>query len=75
MLRERKAGITGGLARMLSLATLRLLHRHLDDFTLVHKVRSGTMAAAELERILRDSGAEAQEIKDALTDYQRHRSE
>jgi hypothetical protein len=60
---------------MLSLATLRLLHRHVDDFVLVQKARTGTLTVAELERILRDSGVEAQEIKEALTDYRQHRSE
>jgi hypothetical protein len=60
---------------MLSLATLRLLHRHVDDFVLVHKARTGILTVAELERLLRDSGVEAQEIKEALTDYRRHRSE
>jgi hypothetical protein len=60
---------------MLDTNTMRLLHRFVDDFVFIRKVRSGTVSEAELGRVLRDSGADSQEIQDVLADYRRHRSE
>jgi hypothetical protein len=60
---------------MLNTNTMRLLHRFVDDFVFIRKVRSGTVSEAELGRVLRDSGADSQEIQDVLADYRRHRSE
>jgi hypothetical protein len=60
---------------MLNTNTMRLLHRIVDDFVLIRKVRSGTVSEAELGRVLRDSGADSQAIQDVLADYRRHRRE
>jgi hypothetical protein len=60
---------------MLSARTLRFLHRQIDDFVVIHKARSGSLSVAELERLLRNSAADAQEMKEALADYRRYRNE
>ena len=63
--------MTDGHKPSLSLKSLRVLHRHLDDVALTIKVKSGEIAAVELERLLRRSGAEAEEIQHVLADYRR----
>ncbi len=57
----------------LSLKSLRILHRHLDYVALTIKVKSGQMAEVELERLLRRTGAETEEIQYVLADYRRCR--
>lgn len=60
---------------MLRANTLRLLHRLLDDFVLIGKVRSGTMTVVQLENLLRYSGGDAREIQNIVTEYRQYRSE
>ncbi|HMK33930.1 MAG TPA: hypothetical protein VK463_02605 [Desulfomonilaceae bacterium] len=60
---------------MLSIPTLRLLHRYLDDFVAVRKAKSGALSLAELERRLKMSGASREEVQDILAEYRRHRNE
>ena len=58
----------------LSLKTLGLLHRYLDDFVLVRKARLGELSSVELEALLRRAGADAEEIRQVLSEYKRFRS-
>ena len=55
--------------RSLSLKTLRILHRYLDDFVLVKKARSGLISASELEQLLRSGGADPDEIRHVIAEY------
>lgn len=55
----------------LSLKSLRILHRSLDDAALIIRVKSAGVAAAELERLLRDAGTDPSDIKYVLEDYRR----
>jgi hypothetical protein len=57
----------------LSLKTLGLLHRYLDDFVLVGKARRGELSPAELETLLRKAAMDAEEIGQILSDYKRFR--
>ena len=55
--------------RSLSLKSLRILHRAFDDAALIIRVKSAGLAAAELERLLRDAGTDPSDIKYVLEDY------
>ncbi len=57
----------------LSLKTLGLLHRYLDDFVLVGKARRGEFSPVELETLLRKAAVDAEEIRQILTEYKRFR--
>ena len=48
----------------LSLKTLGLLHRYLDDFVLVRKARRGELSPAELETHLRQTWQDATKFRD-----------
>ena len=58
----------------LSLKTLGLLHRYLDDFVLVGKARRGELSPVELETHLRQAAMDAEEIQEILSEYKRFRS-
>jgi hypothetical protein len=58
----------------LSLKTLGLLHRYLDDFVLVGKARRGELFPAELEGLLRQTVASSDEIQEILFEYKRFHS-
>ena len=60
--------------KSLSPKTLRLLHRCLDDFTLVNRVKSGSLPSAELAGLLRSAGANDPEIQDVMAEYHHVRS-
>jgi hypothetical protein len=66
--------VTDEAKRPLSLKSLRILHRYLDDLAVTLKVKSGGITAVELERLLRHSGAETDEIQYVLADFRRCRS-
>ena len=53
----------------LSLKTLRILHRYLDDFVLVKKARSGLISPSELERLLCAGGADPDETRYVIAEY------
>ena len=57
----------------LSLKTLGLLHRYLDDFVLVGKARKGELSPIELETLLRKAAVDAEEIRQILSEYKRFR--
>ncbi|MGB6068312.1 MAG: hypothetical protein WBG50_26180 [Desulfomonilaceae bacterium] len=57
----------------LSLKTLGLLHRYLDDFVIVGKARRGELSSAELETLLRKAAMDAEEIRQILQEYKRVR--
>jgi hypothetical protein len=59
--------------RCLSLKSLRILHRYLDELALILKVKLGEIAAVELELLLRRSGAQTEEIQQVLVDHRRFR--
>jgi len=61
------------LGMRLSLQTLRLLHRYLDGFVELQRARSGNLAAAELQRLLRAAGADPSEIREILSEYRKFR--
>jgi hypothetical protein len=58
----------------LSLKTLGLLHRYLDDFVLVGKARRGELSPVELEGLLRRTVANSYEIRQILSEYKRFRN-
>jgi hypothetical protein len=58
----------------LSLKTLGLLHRYLDDFVLVGKARRGELFPVELEGHLRQTVASSDEIQEILSEYKRFHS-
>ena len=58
----------------LSLKTLGLLHRYLDDFVLVGKARRGEFSPIELESLLRKAGMDAEDIRPILAEYKRFRN-
>ena len=58
----------------LSLKTLGLLHRYLDDFVLVGKARRGEFSPVELETLLRKAGMDAEEMRQILLEYKRFRN-
>jgi hypothetical protein len=60
--------------KSLSIKTLRLLHRCLDDFTLISRVKSGSLPPAELSRLLRAACASDREIHDVMVEYHGMRS-
>jgi len=53
----------------LSLKTLGLLHRYLDDFVLVGKARRGELSSVELEAHLRRVAVDVEEIRQILDEY------
>jgi len=55
----------------LSLRTLTLLHRYLDDFVEVRRARRGELAPIELERLLREAAVDPEEIREILSEYKR----
>ena len=55
----------------LSFKSVKLLHRHLDDFTLVKRAKSGDLSVAELERLLKHACADPEEIHEILSEYGR----
>ncbi|MGO9566814.1 MAG: hypothetical protein ACLP5H_04650 [Desulfomonilaceae bacterium] len=57
----------------LSLKTLGLLHRYLDDFVLVGRVRRGELSPVELETLLRKAAMDSEEIQQILLEYKRLR--
>jgi hypothetical protein len=59
----------------LSLKTLGLLHRYLDDFVLVGKARRGEFSPVELETLLRKAAMDAEEVRQILTEYKRFRNQ
>jgi hypothetical protein len=59
----------------LSLKTLGLLHRYLDDFVLVGKARRGQLSPVELEMLLRKAAMGAKEIQEILQEYKRFRNQ
>jgi hypothetical protein len=59
----------------LSVKTLGLLHRYLDDFVLVGKARRGEFSPVELETLLRNSAMYVEEIRQILTEYKRFRNQ
>jgi hypothetical protein len=59
----------------LSLKTLGLLHRHLDDFVLVGKARRGELSPAELETHLREAAVDREEIQEILQEYKLFRKQ
>jgi hypothetical protein len=60
--------------KSLSLTTLGLLHRYLDDFVLVGKARRGELSPVELEGLLRRTVANSDEIRQILSEYKRFRN-
>ena len=58
----------------LSLKTLGLLHRYLDDFVLVGKARRGEFSLVELETLLRKAAMDAEDIRPILSEYKRFRN-
>jgi hypothetical protein len=63
-----------GRNNLLSLKSLGLLHRYLDDFVLVGKARRGEFSPVELESLLRKAGMDAEEIRQILSEYKRFRN-
>jgi hypothetical protein len=63
-----------GRKNSLSLKTLGLLHRYLDDFVLVRKARRGELFPVELEGHLRQTVASSDEIQEILSEYKRFHS-
>jgi hypothetical protein len=61
----------GSAKNSLSLKTLSLLHRYLDDFVIVGKARRGEISAVELENLLSKALVEAEEIRQIISDYKR----
>ncbi len=61
----------GSNTKSLSVGTLRILHRYIDDFVLVRKVRDGCLSPSQVEHVLRASGADAEEIRAVLEEYRR----
>jgi len=59
----------------LSLKTLGLLHRYLDDFVLVGKARRGELSPVELETLLRKAAMDVEEIRQILSEYKRFRNQ
>ncbi len=59
----------------LSLKTLGLLHRYLDDFVLVGKARRGELFPVELETLLRKAAMDVEEIRQILSEYKRFRNQ
>jgi hypothetical protein len=60
-----------GRKNSLSLKSLGLLHRYLDDFVLVGKARRGELSPIELETLLRKAGMDAEDIRPILSEYKR----
>jgi hypothetical protein len=59
--------------KTLGLNTLRRLHRYIEDLPTLRKIRVGSMPSVELERLLREAGADPSEIQGVLADYQQLR--
>ena len=57
----------------LSLKSLRILHRYVDDLALLLRTKRGELAVVDLERLLGSAGAETDEIRHVLADYRRLR--
>ncbi len=57
----------------LSVNTLRLLHKYLDGFVELQRARSGSLAAVELQRLLKAGGADTSEIREILAEYRKFR--
>ncbi|MEW6140576.1 MAG: hypothetical protein AB1733_20330 [Thermodesulfobacteriota bacterium] len=57
--------------KSLSLGVLRIVHRYVDDFVLVRKVRAGSLSPSQVEHVLRASGADTEEIRAVLEEYRR----
>jgi len=57
----------------LSVHTLRLLHRYLDGFVELQRARTGSLAASELQRMLRAAGAYPHETREILAEYRKFR--
>ncbi len=55
----------------LSVKTLSLLHRYLDDFVLVGKIRRGELSPLELENLLRNTFVDPEEIRQIISEYKR----
>jgi hypothetical protein len=61
-------------ASRLSLQTLRLLHKYLDDFVLVGRAKAGTLSSAELKTRLFRAGAPPRETELIIAEYARYRT-
>jgi hypothetical protein len=57
----------------LSVKTLGLLHRYLDDFVQVGKARRGELSSVEIESLLRQALVDEEEMRQILSDYHRFR--
>jgi len=57
----------------LSAHALRLLHRYLDGFVEMQRARTGSLAASELQRLLRAAGADPHDIREILAEYRKFR--
>jgi hypothetical protein len=62
-----------GRRTTLSLKTLGLLHKYLDNFVLVGQARRGELSPTELETLLCKAFMDAREIQQILSEYKRFR--
>jgi hypothetical protein len=62
-----------GRQNSLSLKTLSLLHRYLDDFAQVGKARRGELSSVELHALLLNAVVDPEEIQEILLHYEQFR--